>query len=116
LYCSKQQLKIFRVDCPADSGPAETYTADKCKMAVFSPPAKFNVCVVLVGDKNLLFKGKNVTVRNMGTGNWETVHQALAGNEKKQAEAADCRFSTLNGWIVHFSRENREQYKCCRHI
>jgi hypothetical protein len=34
------------IDCPADSGAAETYTADEHKMAD-PPPAKRNIVVVL---------------------------------------------------------------------
>jgi hypothetical protein len=30
----KEQLKNFRVDCPANSGTGETYTANECKMTV----------------------------------------------------------------------------------
>lgn len=36
LYCSKEPLKTFRTDCPADCGAAETYRADEGKMA--APP------------------------------------------------------------------------------
>jgi hypothetical protein len=35
LHCSEEVLKIFiLIDCPVNSGAAETYTADECKMTV----------------------------------------------------------------------------------
>jgi hypothetical protein len=51
LHCSKEPRKCYElVDYPADSGAAETYTADERKNAV-SLPAKSIVCVVILGDK-----------------------------------------------------------------
>jgi hypothetical protein len=37
-YCSKESLKMFRADCPADCSAAEMYMTDERKMA--APPSK----------------------------------------------------------------------------
>jgi hypothetical protein len=49
--CLKDPLTNFGADCPTNSGTAEMYTADECKMAVSPPPAKDNVCVAVLDDK-----------------------------------------------------------------
>jgi hypothetical protein len=61
----KNHRKIFvLIDCLADSGVAEMYTADEHKMAV-SPPSKRQYLYCGAGKQNQLLKSKEVTVRNM---------------------------------------------------
>jgi hypothetical protein len=66
------------IDCPADSGTAEKYTADKCKITV-SPPAKGNVCVMVLGDKISYSSVKMLPSGIWRKITWKIVHQAMVG-------------------------------------